>query len=137
MTFTSSRDTAKYAMQFDPAEGLTDQQYVNDCDINHIISRYQKTGVLPDARASLGQFMDLSDVKTDYDDRLLFLKDVNEAFMQQPSIVRAGFQNDAGLWLADVQQKLAAQEAASQTAQSVPIPEPQEAPEGASAPAAV
>ena len=74
------------------------------------------------------QYLDLTDIKTDYDDRVLFLRDVESAFMEQPSDVRKLFHNDAGEWLEAVHGGLMEQEAALKT----PPAEPQKPLEKAS-----
>lgn len=77
--------------------GRTRQSEAKACDINNIISRYKKTGVLPPASRQ-GLFMDVSQVG-DYREAVTRVNMAQTAFMQLPAKVRSKFDNDPALFL--------------------------------------
>lgn len=79
-------------------EGVTRtiQGCKEQCDINNIIAKYKKTGVLPVGRNSMPQFGDFTDVQ-EYQDSMNKLISANDAFMQLPSGIRKRFGNDPAL----------------------------------------
>lgn len=72
---------------------LTKQSFSEDCDINVIMARFEKTGVLPSSVNDSPRYGDFSDV-VDYDESLRVVMEADEAFMSLPAKVRARFQND-------------------------------------------
>lgn len=73
-------------------ESLTEQHHANAVNINEIVLRYQKTGVLPETRpgASYGDFTGV----TDYHQALQACRDAEDLFMSLPPQLRAKFEND-------------------------------------------
>lgn len=75
---------------------MTEPQHQNDVDINTIVSRFNRSGVLgtPSQVRDLvfGDFSDLDDFH-DYQNRVA---DAKERFLALPSRVRAAFENDPG-----------------------------------------
>lgn len=80
----------------------TQQQFKDECDINNIIARYEKTGELSHLSGRKGAFTDLSDV-TDYQGMLHTVIQAEEAFMTLPAVVRTRFRNDPGQLLSFLQ----------------------------------
>ena len=74
---------------------LTEQHHLNDVNINSIISRYDRTGVLGDPfrQYSSGVFADISDVK-DFHSIQTQLCAAKESFDALPSSLRKRFDND-------------------------------------------
>lgn len=72
---------------------LTKQSFSDECDINVIMARFEKTGVLTSENAQSPRYGDFSDV-IDYDESLRVVMEAEEAFMALPAKVRARFQND-------------------------------------------
>lgn len=72
---------------------LTQQQYAKQCDINEILSQYQKTGEINFKNANQGQYLDLLELP-DYQQSLDIVHRAQEAFMQLPAQARKRFQND-------------------------------------------
>jgi phage internal scaffolding protein len=72
---------------------LAQQQFKDECDINHIVRQFNITGQLPDATLSpkYGDFSGISDYKTALD-RVIA---ADEEFMNLPATLRARFDNDA------------------------------------------
>lgn len=77
---------------------LTLQSEAESCDINVIVSRYHKTGVIEHVRENAGLFVDLPP-QLEYQDALGVVKAAGEAFAMMPAEIRAQFNNDAGRFL--------------------------------------
>ena len=75
---------------------MTQQHFAAECDINNIMKRYQNTGILTEPGLGSGfrpMFGDFSDV-SDYQTAQNAVIEVQDAFAQLPSRVRARFDND-------------------------------------------
>lgn len=84
-------------------ERRTKQEMKDECDINLIMARYNKTGVLPpSAREAFARYGDFTDVPSYQEmyDRVLAAE---EGFASLPSHVRAKFNNDPGEFIASVE----------------------------------
>jgi len=81
-----------------PDDGMTKQEFAEECDINSLMARYQKTGALPvsDRRPMYGDFSNLPDFMEAQE----ILRSANEAFMALPAVVRRQFDNDPALFVA-------------------------------------
>lgn len=118
----------------DPDGRRTKSEFKDDVDINKIISRYKRTGQLPDqARAALARYEDLSDVGS-YHELYNRLQAAQEAFQALPALVRAEFGNDPGAFLEGVetpegQEILVKYGLATKRSQAAPVEAP---PEGGS-----
>ena len=77
---------------------MTQQHFQDDCDINRIIERFTKTGILPEI-ASNFEFADVSDVPS-YQEAMHFIMDAQDQFMELPAKLRKEFDNDPGQFLA-------------------------------------
>lgn len=87
---SSAGDTAFYPV----GPSLTRQEFADECDINVIMARYEKTGMLP-VNASAPRYMDLTVVPGDLQTAMNYMSDAQEAFMQLPAKIRREFDNDA------------------------------------------
>ena len=72
---------------------LTKQSFQNECNINSIMKKWEKTGLLSHSRSSQPRYGDFSNV-TDYQSALNAVSDAQDAFMELPAQVRARFAND-------------------------------------------
>lgn len=75
---------------------MTQQQFKDEADINNIMARYQKTGVLVDPLTQATRkpmFDDFSELG-DFRDHQQAVIDAQEMFMELPSRLRARFGND-------------------------------------------
>lgn len=79
-------------------KSLTQQQFLEECDINTIVKRFGLTGEMPGAVRAPG-YGDFSQVK-DFRQALDLVRAGEEAFMQYPAELRARFENDPGKFLA-------------------------------------
>lgn len=78
---------------------MAQQHFKDECDINQIMARYQRTGILTDNPGSLRPlFGDFSNV-SDFQSAQNAILDVNDSFMSLPSSIRARFNNDPGYLL--------------------------------------
>lgn len=79
----------------DASEGIgADQSFREECDINVIMARANRTGELPGVQGAFGEFADVSDAPDDYLAARNFVRDAEERFMQLPPKVRQRFAGD-------------------------------------------
>ncbi|AXL15028.1 internal scaffolding protein [Microviridae sp.] len=74
-------------------ESLTHQSMAPECDINRIMAKWQKTGVIEHANNFNGDYGDFSEVPT-YQEAMNKVIRGQEVFMTLPSSVRKQFDND-------------------------------------------
>lgn len=75
-----------------PEKTRTKQSFKDECDINNILKKYQKTGQLPDMIRSNPQYGDFSDV-VDYQTGLDIVNKAHTQFMALSADVRERFAN--------------------------------------------
>lgn len=73
--------------------GLTKESEKDQCDINKIMSKYEKTGQLPDMIRSNPMYGDFSQIG-DYHQCLEKVRSAEERFMMLSAKVRKNFEND-------------------------------------------
>jgi phage internal scaffolding protein len=76
----------------------TKQSFKQECDVNHILRKYRKTGLIEHANAYQGDYSDVTSVPS-YQDALNALQRANDMFLTVPSDIRRKFNNDAGQFL--------------------------------------
>lgn len=79
----------------------TKQAFKDECDINNILRKYEKTGLLTHVAAYNGRYEELPD-PIDYQEALHQLRDAEAAFMSLPSRLRRDFDNDPAAFLSFV-----------------------------------
>ncbi|AXL14655.1 internal scaffolding protein [Microviridae sp.] len=84
---------------FPVGESLTHQSMAPECDINRIMAKWQKTGVIEHANTYQGQYGDFAETPT-YQEAMNVVLESQEMFMTLPSSVRRQFDNDPGQFLA-------------------------------------
>lgn len=72
---------------------LTQQQFHDQTDVNAIMRKYHKSGMIDHLNLAQGQYIDLSSVP-DYQTALQTVIDADKAFMTIPSNVRRRFNNN-------------------------------------------
>lgn len=77
---------------------LVEHSMQQECDVNYIMSLYQKTGELHHVMEGAAQFGDFSDV-LDYQEAQNRIIDAQNLFMELPSKVRDRFNNDPAQFL--------------------------------------
>lgn len=86
-----------------PPAGEDDESFVMqsaqaECDINNIMKKYEKTGLLNHVNTYQGNYGDFTDV-TDYHSGSLAILAAEEAFESLPAAIRRRFRNDPGEFL--------------------------------------
>lgn len=73
-------------------KSLTDQQYRDECDINHILKQFGATGQVPNLRTEgvSGDFSDIGDFQSCLDK----VNKAKDEFLALPSYIRQRFGND-------------------------------------------
>lgn len=82
----------RYALECDPAEDQTQQQFKEESDINEIVRRFGLTGELPED-LRVPQYGDFTEVR-DFQTAMNAVRQAEESFMALPAEVRARFAND-------------------------------------------
>lgn len=77
---------------------LTKQSFQAESDINNILKKYQKTGILTHVNQFGGKYMDLGSVE-DYHSSMNRVVKAQEAFLTLPSSLREKFGNDPAAFL--------------------------------------
>lgn len=78
---------------------LTKQSFAAECDINLIVDRFRRTGVVDHVSSVQPQYLDCLNV-TDYSDAIMAVREADDIFAALPSAVRRRFDNDPSLFLA-------------------------------------
>lgn len=78
----------------------TKQEFAEDADINVIVRRFGLTGQLPE-NVRVPQSMDFEEV-FDFQSAMNVIRESQETFMEMPADIRERFDNDAGKFLAFV-----------------------------------
>ncbi|QCQ84702.1 internal scaffolding protein [Blackfly microvirus SF02] len=74
-------------------DGMTRQEFADECDINVLMAQYERTGVLSHINMGTPQYLDVSDVP-DLREALAAVDAAQVAFMTLPASVRREFDND-------------------------------------------
>lgn len=80
-------------------KSLTQQEFKDECDINRVMLKWQKHGVLEHRNTFEGQYGDFSNIPSDYHSAMNAVVEAQEMFMTLPSSVRKRFANDPGNFL--------------------------------------
>jgi len=88
----SQRPRKRLQLNF-PDDGLTQQNFQEETDINNIMAKFAKTGLVDHVNKVTGSYGDFTSVQ-DYQLHLDQVMAANQAFMQLPSAVRRRFDND-------------------------------------------
>lgn len=80
-------------------EGLAMQSFAKECDINQIMLKWQKQGVVDHVNRMHGEYGDFLNVPDNYQEAMQHIFDAQEMFASLPSSVRKRFANDPGEFL--------------------------------------
>lgn len=94
-------DRNRVRVQFE-GPTLTKQSFKDECDVNNIMKKFEKTGLLTHTTKYQGKYADFTKV-TDYQSALNTVIEANDAFDSLPSKLRARFANDPAEFLAFVE----------------------------------
>jgi len=82
---------------FFPALGRTKQAFKRECDINHIMAHFKKTGVVDFVNKNAPRYQDVTGL--DYLEAMQTVTHAQSLFNELPSQLRAQFENDPALFL--------------------------------------
>lgn len=86
---------ARVQVKFDDEVSMTRQEFADESDINIIMQRYEKTGVMPTMNANREpQYFDVTDMPTDFREAMDYMIAAEDAFMSLPATVRRDMGND-------------------------------------------
>lgn len=85
-----------------PRFARTQQQFKEQCDVNEIMKRFERTGMLDHLNTFQGNYGDFLDVPQSFHDAVNQVLSAQDMFMTIPARVRAEFNNDPGEFLAFV-----------------------------------
>lgn len=85
-------------ISFEGEFSLTKQSEAAACDINNIMSQYERTGLIPHVAQYQGQYADLGD-SLSYHDSMNAVIAAQNAFDSLPANIRARFGNDPAAFL--------------------------------------
>lgn len=80
-------------------ESMTDPSFVQECDINQVLLRWQKTGVISHVSQYKGDYGDFLNAPQSYHEAINQVMEADEAFASLPATVRKRFGNDPSLFL--------------------------------------
>lgn len=75
-------------------DGMTRQEFKDECDINVLLAQYEKNGTLPPLRPGSPQYLDVSEIPN-LQESLQLMREAEDAFMRLPASVRREFDNNA------------------------------------------
>ncbi len=84
--------------KIDP-KSMTHQSMAPECDINTIMQKYERTGVLEHRNNYEGQYGDFADGPLDYHESMNSVIAADEMFQTLPARIRRRFHNDAGAFI--------------------------------------
>lgn len=98
MEFKTAYGVKPRKEKFTVGPSLVKQAFKKECDINNIMARYQKTGLVDHVAMHQGNYDDLSDVPS-YHEAMNKVLAANVSFRLLPSSIRKRFNNDPALFL--------------------------------------
>lgn len=84
---------------FEQDPPLVVQSAKAECDINTIMQRYQRDGLVDHVNKFHGDYGDFTNVPQDFHEAMQQVQEANEMFLTLPSSVRERFGNDPGAFL--------------------------------------
>lgn len=96
--FATAYENKRQSKKFIEGASMTKQAFKRECDINHIMAKYQKTGLIDHVNVHQGDYSDLTDVPT-YHDAMNKVISANESFATLPSNIRKQFNNNPAEFL--------------------------------------
>lgn len=84
-------------------ESRTKQAFRDECNINNIMRKFEKTGMVDHVRTVNGSYDDFTNTPVDYHDAMNIVVNAQNMFMTVPAKVRARFGNDPGAFISFVE----------------------------------
>lgn len=98
VTAYGDHDSSKFGLDFSDEVSLTHQSMSADCDINNIMKRFEKTGVLDHINNRQGDYADFLSAE-DYHSSMLKVVEAQDMFSSLPASIRSRFENDPAQFL--------------------------------------
>lgn len=98
VTAYSKHDATKFFTDPGDEPSMTQQHMAADCDINNIMSRFEKTGLLEHTNVYKGEYGDFADA-VEYHEAMDMVIAAQDMFMSLPATIRARFDNDPSRFL--------------------------------------
>lgn len=95
--FSAKREEGYISPKLNCGEGRTKQSMKDETDINLIMAKYQKTGMVNFVNKNQGEYLDVPNI--DFHEAMNAIKDANNMFGDMPSTIRKRFNNDPGEFL--------------------------------------
>ncbi|AXL15247.1 internal scaffolding protein [Microviridae sp.] len=99
MKFRTAYDKSKRYTFETNGKSRTHQSMSPECDINTIMKKYERTGVLEHRNTFEGQYGDFTNAPEDYHASMNAVIEANEMFDTLPAKVRRRFHNDPGAFI--------------------------------------
>lgn len=80
-------------LMFDGKDGKTKQEFKEECQIQNIINKYHKTGMITHLAKHQGDYGDFSNI-TSYQDAVMAVIEAEETFNELPANIRNKFKNN-------------------------------------------
>lgn len=84
-------------LNFDEDKGLTIQEQKDECDINHILEKYTRTGLINHVNTNEPQFGEFANF--DFREQQTLIAKATQLFMKLPAAVRQQFDNDPAKYI--------------------------------------
>lgn len=134
-TIRTFLDPKKVTIDFDPKEGKTEQHHGKTVNINRIIAKYQKTGLIDHIATYEAVYADVSGA--DFQQAMNTVINAENMFADLPAPIRDYYGGDPAVFLDAVQTDEGVQELSTllnPVLQGEPMPTPESAPEALSGP---
>lgn len=99
-TFRTAYGPKLRKQQFNDEPTMTKQAFKKDTDINFIIDRFQKTGVMAHQKQYQGEYGEYHEI--DYHEAMNVVTEADQMFQSLPSSLRKRFGNDPAAFLSFV-----------------------------------
>lgn len=96
--FKTPYSGSRYRVSLECGPSMAQQHFRDECDVNRILAKYQKTGLIEHVNKFGGEYADLSAVP-DFQDALNSVIAAQDAFDSLPSKLRKEFGNDPAAFL--------------------------------------
>lgn len=90
------------SVSFKDSESMTEQHHKEEVNIHNIVRRHRETGLVSHLAKYQGQYMDMTDAPDFYAAQSI-IAEANSMFETVPATIRSDFDNDAGKFLAFMQ----------------------------------
>lgn len=102
MTYPLIRKPLSRTRLTTPLDGpsMTKQSFKDECDINNIMAKFERTALLEHVNQHQGNYGDFTDAPQDYHEAMNQVIAADDMFQTIPAKLRAAFNNDPGEFLA-------------------------------------